>query len=136
VADYQAILEALKTAVAADLPARLTTKGLVQFDSYKADVPLESDTKQLCFIQGVVENDDERELSEIIVQASLPGVERPTDYMSQIEISIKSIDPSVVGKSELTIEILPLYSGIPPQGGDGSYIQFSLTYTKELDDCD
>lgn len=136
-ADFQAYITALKNAVAADLPARLVAASLTAFDEYTDDTPRRPDIRQLGFFQGVMEHSMEREEDEILIHATLLGTENPTPYIGPIIASLRSVDPEIVGKQTLeVIEVLPLYAGMPPEGADRAWLQFSLTYTKELDGCD
>lgn len=135
--DFQAELDALVVALEADLPSRLAAKGLDDFEVYLADTPRGDEIRQLGVFQGTgVIAVEERE-NEIILQAELPGIERPTEYLSVLVNSIRSIDPEVVGMQTLEqIELLALYAGMPPEGGGGSWINLSLIYTTQFDDCD
>lgn len=134
---YQSYLDALKTAVASALPAKLTALSLDNFDNYTADVPRQPDLKELGFMQSVMEHGIDRWEDEILVHATLEGVEKPTEYIKPIEDTIRAIRPEVVGMQTLeAIHILPLYAGSTPEGGSASYIQFSLIYSKDIDSCD
>jgi len=135
--NFQARLDALKNAIAADLPARLTAAGLADFEEYIADTPRLTDKRQLAVFQGSGIIEIDREEYEVLVHATLPRIEVPTGYLGAIVDSIRSINPTVVGMQTLvSVEYRPLYSGAPPEGGFGSYIEHSLIYIKEFDDCD
>jgi hypothetical protein len=135
--DYQAQIEAYKVAVKAVLPGLLLSKSLADFDDYIADTPRRPDIKQLGFFIGMVEDSLERTEFELLVHATLPGIEQPTQYLGPIVSALKSMKASLLGMSTLEgISSMSIYAGEIPEGGDGSFIQFSLLYSKDLDDCD
>ena len=135
--DFQAMLETFKDAIAADLPARLRVARLPDFEEYLADTPRDTEIRQLGVILGTGEITMDRLEQEIIIHADLPRINRPTDHLGHIIASVQSIRPRLLGYQTLEgIEHLSLYPGMPPEGGSGSFIQLSIIYTKDLDDCD
>ena len=130
-----AILTQFQTDLAADLPALLTTAGLVHFDNYVIGNSRNPKEKALCIYKDSFREDDIRRDLSLIFQAQLAGVdfEDAAKYEDVLLNYFFNYQPS-----EIKMNIL---EGVesdtwPIDNNQGVFIFFTVQFSEMLDGCD
>jgi hypothetical protein len=128
------IIEAVRSDLAARLPALLEAAGAADFSRYIAGFPDNQDESFCCARFAAMKNDGSGGSMEFIIHASLPGISETAAYvyLEAVRQYLNDFDTAPLGYDTASWESQVFDTDF--SNGDIQAL-FSVTMTRQFDDC-